>query len=220
VIQNRVKLYQTQIEYLAVDAAWRKLVFQSFEAEVNAYRAGVQAKIAEYRALKAEIERDKVQTEAAMAEVRLYEAKVSAESAKAQGLVTKARAQIAANRGLIEQYNTAVRANTAYLGEFDEYTRLAVESIGKNFSVEAAQKQIDIAMVELDHQTLLNDAERKMELEAISLINTLKKHRANLKQAEAKSRIMNDGADTFSSISTTAAAGLNAVAVTQFEESA
>jgi hypothetical protein len=219
IIQNRVKLYEAQIEYLAVDVAWRKLVFQAFEAEINAYRASAQAKVAEYRGLKAEIDRDKVQIDALVAEVQMYEATVAAEAAKAQGLITKAQAQIAANKSLIEQYNAAVRANSAYLDAFDDYTRLSVEAIGKNFSVEAAQKQIDIAQTELDHQALLNSAERTMELEAIDLMNVLKKHQAALKQAEAKSRIMNEGADTFSSISTTAAAGLNAVAITGFEES-
>jgi hypothetical protein len=218
-IENRINLYQSQIEYLAVDVAWRKLALQAFEAEINAYQSEARAKSTEYQILKAKITRDEKQIEAKWAEVRLYEAEVLAESAQAQSLVNKANAQIAYRNGLVKQYNASVQANTAYLNAFDDYTQTVLEGLDKQFSLDASEKELLLADEELRKQAEMELAEQALEYEALKLSIELKNHQVALNRAKAESEVLAKGANVLGGISTTAFSGLNAVAVTAFEES-
>jgi hypothetical protein len=219
VIENRLRLYQGQIEYLSVDVAWRKLAIQAFEAEINAYQTRARAKSAEYQMLKAKINRDEKQIESELARVQLYEAQVASETVQVQSMVNKVNAQMAYRGSLLKQHNASLQANTAYLNAFDDYTQTVLDGLDRQFSLESTEKELRLADKELTNQAALEQAERTLEYEALELVNRLKNHDVSLRQAKAESEVLSKGADVLGGISTTAFSGLNAIAITEFQES-
>ena len=217
-VETRIKLFQTQIEYLATDVAWRKLAFQTFEANVNAYLAMTRGKLAEFDAIKARIRGDLALTEAELGKARLFEAQVAALVAEVQALADKAKLQAEQNKTLLQAYNTTVEAKLQELRYLDAETRLALETLSKGFVAEETEQELLLSKQDLADQIALHEAMRQLNYEQVNLLNQLKLYQIQIHQQAAEGNTISQGASVIGGIATQAFAGLNAVASEQIAE--
>jgi len=219
-IENKIKLYNSQIAYLTVDANWQKLALQTYEANINVYQSTVQAKNSEYSALRTKIKGDQALTEAELAKIQLYEAELSGVSAEARAQAAKVQSQAAQNKMLLEAYNTQAGAMLSYLRQMDQATRLSVQALVKGFSAEVAEQEMQLRNQDLQDQETLNNAMRELQYKQTDLMTSLNQYKVTLEQLIAQGKLIDNGASTLGGIATQAFAGLNAVGAQNIVETA
>jgi hypothetical protein len=219
-LETRVKLYQAQLDYVAVDTERRKLELQAFEAEIQAYRAKVKAHEATIAAIKARIKGDLVQTDAELLKVARYEGELASWAANRQAESVKIQSQIAQNKITLDGYNTTLAAQLQYLRFTDRFTQGSVAAIIKRFDAESAEQQMKLTNQKLNDQEALFAAVNAMKYQRAELLKTLQTHQVWLSQAQSQSQIIDSGAGTLGSIATQAFSGLNAIGATEILESA
>jgi hypothetical protein len=215
VIENRISLFEAQIDYLLLDQDWRKLGFTAFEAEVRAYQARLKAATAEHAALRARIKGDLAKADGELAEVKLYEAEMKAAQAEARTALVKTRSRIIEMKSVLGAYNAKVDAQLRWLKEIDRNIELSLRAMVKGFDAEVQEQVIELANQELEDRESLFNARHDMQEDQLELLRTLQIHSVNLDQAIAQGRIMAGGANTLGGIAQAAYAGLNAVGTTE-----
>lgn len=215
VIENRISLFEAQIDYLLVDQDWRKLGFAAFEAEVRAYQARLKAATAEHAALRARIKGDLAKADGELAEVKLYEAQMKAAQAEAKTALVKTRTRIIEMKNVLGAYNAKVAAQLSWLSEIDKSIDLALRAMVKGFDAEVQEQVIELANQDIEDRESLFNARNSMQEDQLWLLKTLQIHSVNLDQAIAQGRIMAGGASTLGGIAQAAYAGLNSVGTTE-----
>ena len=214
-IENRVKLFEAQIDYLLVDQDWRKLDFARFDAEVQAYQARLKAATAEHAALRARIKGDLARADGELAEAKLYEAEMQAQQSLARATLIKVRARANEMKQILGAYNSQIGAVIQWLREVDRSVDLAVRALVKGFDAEVHEQYLTLANQDLADQMALFNARNEMKEDQLALLKTLQIHAVNLDQATAQGRIMAQGANTLGGIAQAAYSGLNAVGTTE-----
>lgn len=215
VIENRISLFEDQINYLLIDQDWRKLGFATFEAEVRAYQARLKAATAEHAALRARIKGDLAKADGELAEIKLYEAQMKAAQAEARTALVKTRTRAIEMKNVLGAYNAKVDAQLRWLKEIDKNIDLALRAMVKGFDAEVQEQFIELANQELEDRESLFNARNDMQEDQLELLRTLQIHSVKLDQAIAQGRIMAGGASTLGGIAQAAYAGLNAVGTTE-----
>lgn len=220
VIENRIKLFEAQIDYLLVDQDWRKLDFTRFEAEVQAYQARLKATNAEQAALRARIKGDLAKADGELAQVKLYEAEMQVQQSLAQATLIKVRARADEMKQKLTAYNTETDALVKWLSEVDRNVSLSLRALVKGFETEVQEQFLTLANQDLADQKALINARNAMKEDQLALLKVLQIHAIELDQATAQGRIIAQGASTLGGIAQAAYAGLNAVGTTELRAEA
>ena len=214
IIENKINLFQGQVEYLVADQEWRKLVILGFDAEIQAYTASVNAAKAEQSALQAKIKGDLAKADGELASVKLYEAEMLVKQAEAKAASVKAQARASQMKQLLGSYNTSVSAQLQWLKEVDAYNSLALRAMTKGFDAELEEKELELANQKLLDQEALNTAKNTMIEDQLELLKKLQIHSVTLMKDKSQGTVMAQGAATLGAIAHAAFAGLNAVGTT------
>lgn len=215
VIENRVSLFESQIDYLLIDQDWRKLGFATFEAEVRAHQAQLKGVTAEHTALRAQIKGDLAISDGELAKVKLYEAQMIAARAEAKATLARTRSRSIETKNVLRAYNAKADAQLRWLKEVDKGVDLALRAMVKGFDAEVQEQIIELASQELEDRESLFNARHEMHEDQLALLKTLQLHSVNLDRAVAQGRIMTGGASTLGGIAQAAYAGLNAISTTE-----
>jgi hypothetical protein len=220
IVEQRIKKYQTETEYLATQQKLELLKLRIYEAQVKAFDANVKAFAAEQQSLTAQVKGDVARMEGELVKVRQYQAQVKAFEAEVAGLSATVTAQAAQNNALLEEYNALLDGKLMELRSFNEVLRLAVTSMLQGFDAEEAEMSLALQGQDLEDRNTLDNALREMQKDHTETILALEEYGILFTQRQAEGAVIAQGASTVGSLSTQAFAGLNSVGALEIVESA
>jgi len=220
IVEQRIRKYQTETEYLANQQKLELLKLRIYEARVKAFEANVKAFAAEHQALIARIKGDIARVDGELVKVHQYQAQVKAFEAEVAGLSATVTAQAAQNNALLEEYNALLDGKMTELQSFDSILRLAVMALMQGYEAEAAQMSLELEAQDLLDRVTLDNSFRDMQKDHTETILALEEYGILFAQRQAEGSVITQGASTVGSLATQAFAGLNGVGVLEIVESA
>ena len=218
IIEQRVKKYQTQLEYLSLQQELEKLKLRKYDAQIKAFEANVNAYSAETKALNAQIKGDISLMDGELLKVQSFKAQVKVFEAEIAALSTTIMAQAAQNNALLGQYNALLDGKLNQLKMFDKTTRIAVTSLMKGYDAEAAQMSLEMQNQDLEDRVVMDNAIREMQKDHTDTILAMEEYGILFAQRQAEGAVISQGAGTMGNVATQSFSGLNSVGALEIVE--
>lgn len=219
-VQTKLKVFQSRIDYMTTAAAWEKLKLKSFEADISAYRATLKRVMAEHTALRARIQGDVAKADGELAKVKLYEAELKGQAADIKAQAAKVQAQAAQNKSVLEAYTATTETQLAQFKLLGGVAKSALTALSKGALAEVAEQEMKLRQDELDDRTELNAAIAQLHRDALHTTTLLHDHSLLLEQADAQGSMLMGGSAVVGGIAKQALASLNAIGTKEVKASA
>ena len=219
-VQTKLKVFQSRIDYMTTAAAWEKLKLKSFEADISAYRATLKRVMAEHTALRARIQGDVAKADGELAKVKLYEAELKGQAADIKAQAAKVQAQAAQNKSVLEAYTATTETQLAQFKLLGGVAKSALTALSKGALAEVAEQEMKLRQDELDDRTELNAAIAQLPRDALHTTTLLHDHSLLLEQADAQGSMLMGGSAVVGGIAKQALASLNAIGTKEVKASA
>jgi hypothetical protein len=220
IVEQRIRKYQTEIEYLGNLQKLELLKLRIYEVQVKAFDANVKAFAAEQQALTARIKGDVVRVDGELLKVREYQAKIKAFEAEVAGLAATVTAQSSQNNALLAEYNALLGGKLMELRSFDDILRLSGMAMMEGYDAEATQMSLELQQQDLEDRVTMDNALRDLQKDHTDTVLNIEEYGILFAQRQAEGAVIDQGAGTVGGMSKQAFAGLNAVGALEIVETA